>query len=116
MGNGSIQVGPTIFRGLDNTIYALRSRLVENTLPPSEIPNFGDGHNTFDLLWYAHKGYADGSYSWDGARQVGSDWVFNQIVPGSSGRIYAVEGMATCCGTTTWDGRMARFAGQAREI
>lgn len=92
MGNGSIQVGPTIFRGLDNTVYALRSRWVENTLPPSEIPNFGNGHNTFDLLWYAHKGYADGSYSWDGARQVGNDWVFSQVVPGPSGRLYAVEG------------------------
>lgn len=92
MGNGSIQLVPTIFRGLDNTIYALRSRWVENTLPPSEIPNFGNGHYTFDLLWYAHKGYADGSSSWDGVRQVGNDWVFSQIVPGSSGRIYAGRG------------------------
>lgn len=85
-------LGPAIFSGLDSTIYALRSRFVENTLPSSEIPNFGNGHNTFDLLWYRHKGFDDGSFSWDGARQVGNDWVFDQIVPGSNGRIYAVEG------------------------
>lgn len=92
MGIGIIQVGSIISHQLDNIIYALRTRWVENTLPPEEIPNFGNGHNTFDLLWYEHKGYADGSYSWNGARQVGRDWVFDQIVPGSSGRLYAVEG------------------------
>lgn len=57
MGNGSVRLAPTTFLGLDNTIYALRSRWIENTLPPSEIPSFGNDHSTFDLLWYAPKGY-----------------------------------------------------------
>jgi hypothetical protein len=92
MGTDTIQVDSVILNGLDSTIYALRPRWVENALPPGEIPNFGNGHNTFDLLWYRHKGYADGSFEWDGARQVGNDWIFDQIVPASSGRIYAVEG------------------------
>lgn len=92
MGNSRLQLSPTISVGLDSTIYALRSRWVENTLPSSDTPIFGNGHHTFDLLWYAHKGYADGSNSWDGARQVGNDWNFDAIAPGTAGRIYAVEG------------------------
>jgi len=86
---------------------------VENTLPLSDIPNFSNGHNTFDLLWYKHTGYADGSSSLDGARQVGNDWVFDQIIPGGNGRIYAVEGdgdllwydhLGTASGTFRWAG------------
>lgn len=114
MGNGSIQVVSPIFsRGLDSTIYALRPRFVENTLPPSEVPSFGNGHNTFDLLWYGHKGYADGSFSWDGGRHVGTDWVFDQIAPGAAGLMYAVEGdgdllwydhLGSVLGTFRWAG------------
>lgn len=83
---------PTLVSPLEDTIYALRRRWVENTIPKSEMPSFGNGHYTFDLIWYRHKGYADGSISWEGGRQVGNDWVFSQIVPGPHGKLYAVEG------------------------
>ena len=115
MGNGAAQAFslPRVSHGLDNTIYALRPRWVENALPPSEFPSFGDGHNTFDLLWYRHTGYADGSFVWDGARQVGNDWLFDQVVPGPNGLIYAVEGdgdllwydhIGSATGTFRWSG------------
>lgn len=115
MGNGITLRPPTttISPGLDSTIYALRPRFIENTLPPSEVPSFGNGHFTFDLLWYRHKGYIDGSFSWDGPRQVGNDWVFDQIVPGGGGLMYAVEGdgdllwydhLGSALGTFRWTG------------
>jgi hypothetical protein len=113
MGNSIIQSHTVFTRGLDSTIYALRSRSIENTLPPSDIPSFGNAHHTFDLFWYNHKGYANGAYSWDGARQVGNDWLFQQVVPGSNGILYAVEGdgdllwydhLGIAHGTSRWAG------------
>lgn len=94
MNKDTIALVNTTLERLDNIIYALRPRFVENSLPPSDAPSFGNGHLTFDLLWYEHNGYADGSPSWQGARQVGDDWLFAQIVPGGSGIIYAIEGDA----------------------
>ena len=111
--SGSQVLTPTLTRGLDSTIYALSPRLVGNTLPPSPIPSFGNPHTTYDLLWYRHNGYADGSFSWEGARIVGTDWEFSEIAPGGAGLIYAVEGdgdllwydhLGSVLGTFRWAG------------
>lgn len=75
--------------GLEHQIYALRSRMTPNTMPPSDPPNFGNSQLTYDLMWYRHNGYADGSATWDGPSQVGNDWDFGAIIPGSNGAIYA---------------------------
>jgi hypothetical protein len=32
-----------------------------------------------DLLWYLHEGLSDGSPRWQGPKQVGTGWNFDQV-------------------------------------
>ena len=51
------------------------------------------------LKWYRHLGFADGSVSWDGPKDVGSGWAdFKQVFAMGRGVIYAI----TNDGTLKW--------------
>ena len=86
--------GPAVLNPdrMSDAIYALGPRWVPNTLPPSDPPNFGNGHYTEDLFLYTHKGFRDGSRSWEDRRQIGNDWNFSEVFPGPHGVIYAIDG------------------------
>ncbi len=110
---GQNPIVPVHTTGLADVIYALHTYWVTIESPPQEVPNFGNGYYTADLLWYAHKGYQDGAATWDGGRKVGNGWNFDAVFPGPAGAIYAVErdgdllwydhlGFAT--GATRWVG------------
>ncbi|HSJ68262.1 MAG TPA: tachylectin-related carbohydrate-binding protein [Anditalea sp.] len=50
--------------------------------------------NNGDLFWYLHKGWRDGTSSWDSqeGRKVGSGWNnFSKIFSGGNGVIYAIQ-------------------------
>jgi hypothetical protein len=62
--------------------------------------------NGNELLWYAHSGREDGTFSWAAAqaKTVGTGWGFKQVLSGGDGVIYAI----TTGGDLLWyrhDGR-----------
>jgi hypothetical protein len=48
--------------------------------------------DNFNLLWYRHDGWSDGSVSWalDHGLQVGNGWNFKEVFSGDDGVIYAI--------------------------
>jgi hypothetical protein len=48
--------------------------------------------NSGDLQWYRHRGFSDGSSSWDGPHGVGTGWQnFKDVFGVSDGVIYAIK-------------------------
>ncbi len=82
---------PIISNPVSSVIYARRHVWIPDDSAPSDYPSFGTGHYSADLLWYKHLGYQDGSYSWEGARRVGTEWNFKEVFPGRPGKLYAIE-------------------------
>lgn len=73
----------------DNTIYTVCS----NSKPVP--PGGGLGVWSDDLCWRQHKGYDDGSPSWNGPRLIKTDWLgwfdrYQPCVPGGNGLIYVI--------------------------
>src|SRR3954452_15864396 len=98
---------------ISSVIYATKSTWISDDSSPSDIPTFPSGHYATDLLWYKHIGYENGSYSWEGARRVGTEWNFKEIFPGRSGKIYAIghddsllwyNHLGKATGTLSWIG------------
>ena len=65
-----------------------------------------------DLLWYRHRGAADGSFAWDGPILVGTGWQdFTNVFSPGEGIIYAVQpdGTLLFYRHITWNDALADF-------
>lgn len=44
-----------------------------------------------NLWWYKHLGASNGTFSWQGGKQIGNGWGFSYVFSGGNGVIYAVD-------------------------
>jgi hypothetical protein len=84
-------------------IYAV-TPMVEATLPIGIGDGMG-GHPASggDLMWARHLGRANGSFKWEGPKQVGTGWMgFEHVFSGGDGIIYAVDPTVEARDHATW--------------
>ncbi|HEY2711830.1 MAG TPA: tachylectin-related carbohydrate-binding protein [Chthoniobacterales bacterium] len=83
-----------IFSGGDGVIYGID--------PVTDLSNFLPGRSNLvsggDLRWYRHLGRDDGSFRWDGPRQVGRGWGNLQGVFSGGRDVLADVNQVRCCG------------------
>lgn len=85
--------GSGLVYGVTPRVPASRiSETVQVTATGEHIGSGGKPASGGDLFWYRHLGRDDGSFRWEGPRQVGIRWdAFKHLFSGGNGVIYGVQ-------------------------
>ncbi|MEP6902209.1 MAG: tachylectin-related carbohydrate-binding protein [Actinomycetota bacterium] len=77
-------------------------------------PNGQDGviyrvDRKYDLYWYKHNGYSNGTPAWENGKKIGSGWRSRQVISGGGGILYSLQ----YDGTLLWQKHKDYYGGSA---